>query len=114
MNPSASLSDGAGMTEATALLTARAAASYLGVSVRSIYEISIPRFILGPRLTRWARADLDAYKASCRREPLPLGRERVAMSTVSLRGSDSTLRDSFRRAGIDPDRMARRVKKKAA
>ncbi len=95
------------MTEAAVMLRAKDAAAYIAVSVRTMYTLPIPHYILGPRLIRWARADLDAYLASCRRDPRPQERVRITTSRLSLADARAPLVESFRRLGIDVNRAGR-------
>jgi len=48
------------------MLTAREAAGLLGISRRAFYDLRLPCYRFGPRLTRWSRADLEEYKNKCR------------------------------------------------
>jgi len=60
------------MTEDQAWLTAREAAAYLKTSRRNFDRLKIARHILGMRTPRFLKADLDAYMASRRIEPVIL------------------------------------------
>lgn len=42
-------------------LTAKAAAAFLGVPVRSVYALPIPRYTLSARRIRFDRADLEDH-----------------------------------------------------
>jgi hypothetical protein len=47
------------------LLTAAQAATYLAVSRRTLDRLGLPRIIFSPRLVRYERSALDAYRARC-------------------------------------------------
>jgi hypothetical protein len=84
---------------APSMLTARQAASYLGVPLRTFYGLVLPCYRYAKRCTRWSLQDLEAFKSACRFTsiaPKPVG---VSVSTVSLRDDDTALRNSLRRAG---------------
>jgi len=84
------------------MLTARQAASYLGVPLRTFYGFALPCYRYAKRCTRWSLQDLDAFKSACRftsTAPKPVG---VSVSTGSLRDDDTALRNSLRRAGAVP------------
>ena len=89
-----------GLMAEPVLLAARAAAAYLGVGVRTIYTLPIPRYTLGPRLVRWKREDLDGYIEACRSTSTSVRSAGGSISTASLEDSDAALLSSFRRLGI--------------
>jgi len=66
------------MTEDQAWLTAREAAAHLKTSRRNFDRLKIARHILGMRTPRFLKADLDAYMASRRIEPVTLAPFRTA------------------------------------
>lgn len=80
------------------MLTARKAAEYLGLNVRSFYELGIPCYKYSPRRSRWDKADLDAFKAQCR--SIPQKGAGAGRLTVSFKASATDLRNSFLRAGV--------------
>ena len=80
------------------MFTARKAAEYLGVPVRSFYEFGIPCYKFGPRRSRWDKADLDAFKAKCR--SIPQKGAGAGHLTVSFKASATDLRNSFRKVGV--------------
>lgn len=81
------------------MLTAREAAELLGVPLRTFYDFRLPCFRYGPRCTRWATEDLDAFKESCRIKPRKT-RSQVTAKTITLRTVATDLRASFARAGV--------------
>jgi predicted DNA-binding transcriptional regulator AlpA len=48
------------------LLTARQVATILGVSVKRVYELSVPTVRISERSLRWSRADLETWIAERR------------------------------------------------
>src|SRR5688572_23626263 len=48
------------------MLKARDAAIFLGISTRAFYDLHLPCYRMGKRLTRWSLTDLEEYKTSCR------------------------------------------------
>lgn len=58
------------ITVPVGLLKAKDAAAYLGISVRTLGRLKIPRYLLIGRTIRYAKADLDTFIASCRYDPL--------------------------------------------
>lgn len=60
------------MTDESAWLTPREAAAYLRISRRNFDRLKIARYQLGTRTPRFLKADIDAYLASRRIEPVTL------------------------------------------
>ena len=90
----ASASQSAAGAVAPVLLTDEQAAAYLGVGVRKFHELRAEAWmpqavVLGPRLLRWPRAELEAAVTRMPRqsapgvEPLHLKKARVAMRGTS-------------------------------
>jgi hypothetical protein len=52
------------------VFTAQQAATYLGISRRSLDHLALERLVYTPRLLRYARQTLDAFKARSRVPPL--------------------------------------------
>jgi len=79
-------------------MNAREAAKYLGISLRSFYDLGLPCYKYGPRMSRWEKAELDEFKLKCRSTPRKAAG--AGHLTVSLAASGSDLRNSFRKAGV--------------
>jgi predicted DNA-binding transcriptional regulator AlpA len=84
------------------MLNAKESAAFLGVSVRAFYDLGLPCYKMGPRLTRWARADLEEFKQSCRCISTKTKAAGVSDSAVVLTASVTSLRNSFQKAGAAP------------
>ena len=93
------------------MLTAREAAALLGVSVRAFYDLALPCYKFGPRLTRWARAELEDYKNQCRCTSTKPKADGASVSAVVLTASVTSLRSSFRKAGAGPKRKPTTARK---
>src|SRR5258707_8168759 len=81
------------------MLTARCAAIYLGVPLRTFYALGLPCYRYRPRCTRWALQDLEAYKEKCRSTSTAPKSAGVSVSTASSPDDVAELRNSLQRAG---------------
>ena len=82
------------------LLTARQAAAYLNVPLRSIYELGLPRYTLSARRIRFHKDDLDAHLAKCRSTLTKHALAGATNLTGSLTDGAAALRNCFRKAGV--------------
>jgi excisionase family DNA binding protein len=104
------------------LITAKEAAAIMGISAGAVYDLAAPRgplpcYRFGGAL-RFDPADVDTYMQSCRCEPVTPVKVSWPLPTKNLKallpGEESDLLKSFRRDGIDVDKLnARRLAMRA-
>jgi excisionase family DNA binding protein len=86
------------------ILTAREAAEYLRVPLRTFYYLvqqgRIARYTISPRVTRYEQDDLDAFLKSCRTISISKSNVTVLRSTERLTDASTELADYFQKAGI--------------
>lgn len=91
------------IAQAADMLGAKAAAVYLGLPVRSVYELAacgqIPCYRYSPRRIRFAVSDLEEYKR-CRYGSIPVSSAGASRSTVLSVVTEPDIRSCFRKAGI--------------
>ena len=85
-------------------LTASEVSTILGVPVRSVYALPIPRYTLSARRIRWDRADLEEYLRQCRSPGTNAINAGGSTLTVRLAASEPDLANSFRKHGVLPRR----------
>lgn len=91
------------------MITAREAASHLGLSQRTIYDLAasgeLACYRFGASL-RFEIADLDEYKTSCRSASMPTKSVGAISLAAQLKAPGSALADYFQRAGVAPKRRS--------
>ena len=48
------------------MLTAAQSSAFLGIPVRTFYDLAIPCYRYGRKCSRWARAEIEAYRHTAR------------------------------------------------
>ncbi len=82
------------------------AATLLGISRRSVYELAaphgpIPCTRIGKRIS-FEHSDVEEYKAKCRFTEIKIAVATALSSTVSLKDKGSELQSCFQKLGVAP------------
>lgn len=89
------------------MLTAADVADLLGLKPRTVYDIpeaDLPRYRMGKGggAVRFAPADVEAYRASCRSTGTRPAHAGAMSFRASLTDADDALRSYFQRRGLEP------------